>query len=160
MDDSRETVLPDKTGMMHMWTHRDCGSMHKISTGSSSAVSRWSPAQRGERRHWVPPLTKKLSATDRQWQRETSCFQWSSTGYINHTTGQVRPHAQVADQHRTKSVVYLWTFCFFCFGWLLLFLAWLFWFSFFVCFLFLGFVSFLFVWYFWKREEEKEYKVG
>lgn len=52
--------LPDTTGLIHIWTHKDCD--HQYRTCTSSSQTR--PAMRREGKHKVPVLTKKMFTTD------------------------------------------------------------------------------------------------
>lgn len=55
MDDPRKQGLQDTTEQMHIKIHRDCGSMHRVCTGSSQTGSQHGE---GRGRYRVPPLTK------------------------------------------------------------------------------------------------------
>ena len=70
----------------------------------------------------VPPLTQKLFAIDTCWKKENSVFYKSSTGDINHNSGQA-PYTRVVGQQEMNSGAFLWTsyfllFPFFFFYWL------------------------------------------
>lgn len=63
---ARKPYFPYRTGLMHIWTHRDCESIYiaqiKASWNPSTAKLKWT---------WDPTFTKKLSAADTRWLRKS-----------------------------------------------------------------------------------------
>lgn len=94
------SCLLDTTGQRHMWSHNDCGSMHKVCKG----VGQLGFLQRGSSDlnceviySWYPDKDK------------VSFLQWSGTGCINHTSRQVQS-PWVAWPHKINLMVLLWIF--------------------------------------------------
>lgn len=100
--------LPDTTGLMHTWTHRGCGSIHKAYTYmfEPNGVS----ALRLSNEHSVPPLTKNLLTIDTCWQKENRFSPEEFLWLVNYTSGQVLC-PRVVGHPRKKSC----TFCGLCF---------------------------------------------
>lgn len=74
--------------MVHLWTHRDCGRIHKACTHSSQIGSQcW-----GKGRHEFPSLTMKISSTDIYLQRKKIVF---SNGVLLGI--QTTPNGQMAN---------------------------------------------------------------
>ena len=68
------------TRLMFIWTLRDCGCLHRASTGSSQmGAPHWEGSVQG-----LPSLTKKLSHIDKG---NFSSFHWCLTGYIKYLVG-------------------------------------------------------------------------
>lgn len=61
MDDTKEQCFPAATGLVHLWTHRDYGSMHRFKQDRI-------PVLRGGSGHAFTTITKNLSQTDSQLQ--------------------------------------------------------------------------------------------
>ena len=84
----RKQSLSDTTGLIPMWTHRDCQSMHKT---------------------WPGKVTQNLSLRRGRWHKnptpwkKTSFLQWSVTGNFKHTLGQA-PCLGPTIQHKMNSM--------------------------------------------------------
>lgn len=63
------------------WLQQYAGDLYKIKPDQIPAWKRGSE-------HKVPPLTKKLFATDGCRRGKINFLQWSANGYINFTPGQ------------------------------------------------------------------------
>lgn len=90
MDVSKETTsLPDTAGLVHIWSHRDCDSMHKTCTNSSPAPGPQMLAWKRGSGPKVPPLARALFVIDTCLQRENqfSPIEWV-TESVNHTPRQ------------------------------------------------------------------------
>lgn len=98
--------LADATEWMHIWAHRDCSSFPKPAQVQDRRVT--APSQGG--RHRVSLLTKELPAS----KENIIFFQWSLTGFINHTLGQAPP-PRVGSQHKTKFIL-LYVYVFYSIG--------------------------------------------
>lgn len=129
----RKHSLPDPVELMHIGTHRDWGSTHKICIHSNQTVSPGSYLQ------LVPAGNGQISF-----------LQWCATGYINHSTCQGSLHAQEQfDNTKTNSI--LWSgvgaFCFILFWYLWVLLI-------FLCVLI--FILCVWVCKVWKRKQMQE----
>lgn len=151
--------LPDTTGLMHTWTHRGCGSIHKAYTYmfEPNGVS----ALRLSNEHSVPPLTKNLLTIDTCWQKENRFSPEEFLWLVNYTSGQVLC-PRVVGHPRKKKLYFLWTLFHYDLFWPFFLIAlcldaWLLWGGRgCVCFLFLYFVSiFYFLFVCWNRENIK-----
>lgn len=106
----------DSTGLTHRWHHRgfDSIDMTWISLNQKKKIL----ALRRGRRHWVPPLTKKLFATDTRWERKNSVF---SSGchwvYQLHSRASPCPGGVVSTKWDSDGILWMYFFWFcLCFG--------------------------------------------
>lgn len=105
---SKKHCLPQTTGLIHTWTHRDRDNIHKTHTGLNETKI---PALRRESGQNVPPLSKEVFATDTFWKKENKFSSLQYTEYINHTLMQA-PCSGVVSEHKRDSIFFLWAFCF------------------------------------------------
>lgn len=103
----RRQCLPDTIGPMHIWALGDGDSVYKDWPGPSQIGT-----QRWEREVDFHPYLKSSLQLPSTWKGKISLFQWSLTGYVNHTSGEA-PSPEVFDQYKMNSMVFfvsLWTF--------------------------------------------------
>lgn len=143
-----KSCLPDTIGLIHIWTHSNCGSIHKPSRV---------PVVKGERGHRILSLTRKLSATDIHCQKRKSV----SLGILTNYRAGPKPRSSWLTQNKHNgNFVHFYFTLFMAFFFLVLLdfclfgclFLW-FWGVSVSCFFFLFLVWFL-------KEKEKEYKGG
>lgn len=129
MEDSKLTVSPDTTALIHIWTHR----YWQHTTRHAQVQSRQDPITKWEK--WTCGSTPHQEAIWNWYQLargKSVCF--NGFLYINQTQGKIS-YPRISSQHKTNSMVVcfllfhfvlpehfclIWVFCLFVFGFSLL----------------------------------------
>lgn len=110
---SQKQSLPDTTELMHIWTHRDCGNVHRAYTDSNQMGS-----QQCEIGKWTlapNPYKQQLSVTDTLTGKGKICsLQWILTVYITYERDGPMLRGSWTTEKEYKGIVSV------CFGFVLL----------------------------------------